>query len=162
MVNEATTGDDGTCILNDVNGEITITVSKEGYETKEISVKVTEDTTVTIELEEVDDSDLEDTFRNVKFNVKDSEDEKVSGASITLEKTDDSSTIFVSSNGGTGPRGGATVRDVSYGTYNVTVAKDEIETTFILNVDTALSVSGESASVSSTSSSETVIVTLTA
>lgn len=160
MVNEQTTSSDGTCTLNGVSGEITITVTKEGYQDTETTLTVTEDTTVTIELEEVDDMDLTDNTRNVKFNVEDGEGEKVSGASITLVDKEDSTHTINSSNGGTGLRGGATLRDVEYGTYDVTVSKESDEVTFELTVDETLSVNGDSATVNATSSSETVLVTL--
>lgn len=160
MVNEQTTNSDGTCTLTDVSGEITITVTKEGYQDTETTLTVTEDTTVTIELEEVDDMDLTDTTRNVKFNVEDGEGEKVSGASITLVDKEDSTHTVTSSNGGTGLRGGATLRDVEYGTYDVTVSKENDETTFELTVGEQLSVTGEGATVNATANSETVAVIL--
>lgn len=160
MVNEQTTSSDGTCTISDVSGEITITVTKEGYQDTEKTLTVTEDTTVTIELEEVDDMDLTDTTRNVKFSVEDGEGEKVSGASINLVDKADSTNTFTSSNGGTGLRGGATLRDVEYGTYDVTVSKESDETAFELTVGNELSVSGDSATVVATSNSETVVVTL--
>lgn len=160
MVNEQTTSSDGTCTLNGVSGEITITVTKEGYQDAETTLTVTENTTVTIELEEVDDMDLTDSTRNVKFNVEDGEGEKVSGASITLVDKEDSTHTINSSNGGTGLRGGATLRDVAYGTYDVTVSKEEDETTFELTVGAELEVTGTNVTINSTSTSETVAVVL--
>lgn len=160
MVNEKNTQSDGTCTINDVSGEITITVTKEGYQDKETTITVTKDTTLTIELEEVDDIDLTDTTRNVKFNVEDGEGEKVSGASINLVDKEDSTHTFTSSNGGTGLRGGATIRDVEYGIYDVTVSKESDEVIFELTVGEELTVNGSSVSVLATSNSETVSVTL--
>lgn len=158
MVNELTTGDDGTCTIPDVTGEIIITVSKEGYQSVTTPITVTEDMEVTIALIDEDDTDLTDTLRNVRFTVQDDEENGIGEASINLVNSEDSTITFANSNGGTGPRGGATIRDVNYGTYEVTVAKGTMEVTFTLNVDETLEVvSGETATISNNG----VVVTLT-
>ena len=160
MVNELTTDSEGKCTITDVDGDITITVTKEGYEEYTGEINVSEDTELNIILIEKDDEDLTDTLRNVKFKVQDEDEAGISGASISLENSEDSSIIYSSSNGGTGPRGGATIRDVSYGTYEATVTKEEMTASFIIEVDETLTVTGENATVQSTANSETVIVTL--
>ena len=158
MVNSLTTDENGTCTILDATGELTITVSKEGYTTKETSITVTEDMTLTIQLEEEDDSDLTDTLRNVRFTVKDGEGSGISEASINLVNTENSEITFANSNGGTGSSGGATIRNVSYGSYNVTVAKGTMEATFTLTVDETLAVtSGEDATITNNG----VVVVLT-
>lgn len=157
--NTATTGNDGTCTIEGVKGEVTITVSKEGYITQEETLTVSQNESLTVILEDVDDDNLEDTTRNVKFNVQDSEETSVSGASIRLSAN--SEVAYESGNGGTGPRGGATIKNVTYGNYDVTVTKNETSATFTLTVGATLSVTGDSATVNTTSSGETVKVTLT-
>ena len=160
MVNELTTDENGTCTITGVDGEITITVTKEGYEEYSQEVNVSEDTSLNIILVEKDDEDLTDTLRNVKFKVQDEEESGIIGASINLVNSGDSSITYSSSNGGTGPRGGATIRDVGYGTYTATVTKEELTASFTIEVGASLNVTGETATVQSSANSETVVVTL--
>ena len=132
MVNELFTNEEGTCTITDVEkGEITITVTKTGYSTDTKTVNVEEDTVLEFTINKL--------TRTVSFTIKDTDDEAVSGAYITLTSTDDETVTYANGNGGTGSSGGSSITNVAYGEYDVLITKDEKEMTFPLVVDEALS-----------------------
>ena len=132
MVNELFTNEEGTCTITDVEkGELTITVTKTGYSTDTKTVNVEEDTTLEFTINKL--------TRTVSFTIKDTDDQAVTGAYITLTSTDDETVTFTNGNGGTGSSGGSNIINVAYGTYNVVITKDEKEMTFPLVVDEELS-----------------------
>ena len=136
MVNELFTNEEGTCTITDgEKGELTITVTKTGYTTDTKTVNVEEDTTLEFTINKL--------TRTVSFTIKDTNDEAVTGAYITLTSTDDETVTFTNGNGGTGSSGGSSLSNVAYGTYNVVITKDEMEMTFPLVVDEALSSSSK-------------------
>lgn len=147
MVNEGTTNEQGSYIIEDVaEGSLTITVTKEGFMESSQTIDVSSDTSVDFILEEETIED-EPVTRTVDFTVQDNSEQGISGARITLTNTatDEETT---NSNGGTGSSGGSSVTEVAYGEYNVTVTKDTYtDATFTLTVGEELSVTGNGATV---------------
>lgn len=132
MVNELFTNEEGTCTITDVEkGELTITVTKTGYTTDTKTVNVEQDAELEFTINRL--------TRTISFTIKDTDDEAVSGAYITLTGADDETLTYANGNGGTGSSGGSSITNVAYGTYNVAITKDEKEMTFPLVVDEELS-----------------------
>ena len=132
MVNSLTTDENGSCTITEVSGELTITVTKEGYATATETLTVSKDETVNIVLEALQ-------YGDVSFTVQDSEEQGISGARITLTNTETNETSQ-NGNGGTGSSGGSTISNLLYGTYSVTITCDGYEDyTGTLTVDSASS-----------------------
>ena len=141
MVNTLTTDENGSCTITDVTGEITITVTKEGYKSATETLNVSKDETLNIVLEEL-------LYGDVSFTVQDSEEQGISGARITLTNTE-TEEVKQNGNGGTGSSGGSTISELAYGEYTVSVTCDGYEDyTGTLTVD-------------SVSSTETITLTAT-
>ena len=141
MVNTLTTDENGSCTITDVTGEITITVTKEGYKSATETLNVSKDETLKIVLEEL-------LYGDVSFTVQDSEEQGISGARITLTNTE-TEEVKQNGNGGTGSSGGSTISELAYGEYTVSVTCDGYEDyTGTLTVD-------------SVSSTETITLTAT-
>ena len=155
MVNEGTTNEQGSYIIEDVaKGSLTITVNKEGFVESSQTIDVTSDTTVNFTLEE--ESNEEPVTRTVDFTIQDNSEQGISGARITLNDTTTNEET-TNSNGGTGSSGGSSITGVAYGEYTVTVTKDTYtDATFTLTVGEELSVTGDGATVTS----DRVVVTL--
>lgn len=130
MVNNLTTDENGSCTITDVSGEITITVTKEGYKSATETLTVSKDETVDIVLEEL-------LYGVVSFTVQDSEEQGISGARITLTNTE-TEEVKQNGNGGTGSSGGSTISELAYGEYTVSVTCEGYEEyTGTLTVDSA-------------------------
>lgn len=119
MVNTLTTDENGSCTITDVSGEITITVTKEGYKSATETLNVSKDETLNIVLEEL-------LYGDVSFTVQDSEEQGISGARITLTNTE-TEEVKQNGNGGTGSSGGSTISELAYGDYTVSVTCDGYE-----------------------------------
>ncbi len=129
MVNEQLTNEQGVCTIAGVApGTYTLNISKEGFETAEETVTVTDkNETVTVALTAAQE-EVEEVFGSVKFTIKDSSDEYVEGATITLTNTE-TNAEYSNGNGGTGVNGGnSTINNLPYGTYNVSVTCEGYET----------------------------------
>lgn len=119
MVNNLTTDENGSCTITDVSGEITVTVTKEGYKSATETLNVSKDETLNIVLEEL-------LYGDVSFTVQDSEEQGISGARITLTNTE-TEEVKQNGNGGTGSSGGSTISELAYGEYTVSVTCDGYE-----------------------------------
>ena len=119
MVNTLTTDENGSCTITDVSGEITVTVTKEGYKSATETLNVSKDETLNIVLEEL-------LYGDVSFTVQDSEEQGISGARITLTNTE-TEEVKQNGNGGTGSSGGSTISELAYGEYTVSVTCDGYE-----------------------------------
>ena len=130
MVNNLTTDENGSCTITGVSGEITITVTKEGYKDATETLTVSKDETVDIVLEEL-------LYGVVSFTVQDSEEQGITGARITLTNTE-TEEVKQNGNGGTGSSGGSTISQLVYGEYTVSVTCEGYEEyTGTLTVDSA-------------------------